>query len=1086
MAINNKLKLSFHAKYLKNIRLVLLLVFVTLAIGITSLLTLPRRLNPEIKLTIVQVMTVLPGAGPEDVESLITIPLEDKLTGLNNLDTITSVSQENVSVISMQFLSGTDKDKARNDAQNAVNEVTTLPAQAKTPQVEAFNFENQAIWTFSVSGEGDYASLMRFVSDFKDKIKELPHVDHVDLTGFDTQEIQIVVNPEKVAEYGINPLAVSTAIKNATQAFPAGQIDTGNSSLALAIETQAKSVEDLRNIHLFVEGQPLKLGDVATVSQRSKTNQQKVMIVDPRGKPRPAVVFSVFKTTSSDIDKTVKDVEKFVEETIKDTNGRFKVKTITNAGEEISKQFTDLIGEFQSTLILVFVNLFLFLGVRQALIAITTIPLTFLLAFFWMNLTGQTINFISLFALLLAFGTSIDDTIVTVSAMTNYYRTKKITAFETGLLVWKDFIVPIWTTTITTVWAFVPLILTTGIIGEFIKPIPIMVAATMYSSTFVAWFITLPMIIVLLKPEFPRRVKILLGAVGLLIIFGLVYAISPKNIMVIPIMILFAIFLLMTFKIRKLLLQKVNKNLKEFVLRIMTHGVINIEPVSRRYKSLISRILGSRRGRRVTLICILAFTVTAYALIPLGLVKNEFFPKTNQDTVYVNVEYPAGIDNKILEKESESFLDSLKDTPQLISAVSETGTFYSSSFSSSGKSNSVLFTLILTPKEERKISSSEISDLLRKKYENYTKGKVSVTETSSGPPAGADIQLKLSGNDLTILDEYANKTINYLKKQQGVTNIDKSIKGGTSKIIFTPDKAKLASNNITLDNLGLWLRIYATGFNFDTVKFDNKDEDVVFYTSVGNKNPASLGSIRIPTMTGSIPLISLGKFELKNNPTIITREAGKRTMSVTAGILPGYSLTEINRKLEQYANDGLSLPAGYTWKTGGVNEENQKSVNSIFRAMGLSFLLILATMVIEFGSYRQAFMILSLIPFAISGVFIIFGLTGTPLSFPALIGVLALFGVVVTNAMFIVEKINQNRNSGMTLVHSIADAGQSRLEPIMLTSLTSILGLVPITIANPLWRGLGGAIISGLLFSGLIMLFFIPVMYYIFYNKENK
>lgn len=1087
---------TIHAKYIRNVRLVLLILLVILAVGITSLLALPRRLNPEIKLTIVQVMTVIPGAGPEDVESLITIPLEDKLSGVKNLDTITSISQESVSVISMQFISGTDKDKARNDVQNAVNEVTTLPANAKTPKVEALDFENQPIWTFALTGNTDYASLMRFANSFKDKLADLPHVDQVALSGYDDQEIQIIMNEEKIRDYGLSPLIVSQTIKAATQAYPAGQVDTGSSTLSLAIEAQAKKLDDIRNLPLFLQGQPLRLGDIAEVTERSKLNQDKSYILAAGGGIKPAVTFYIFKTSSSDIDKTVKEVESLADTTIKGTGGRFQIQTITNAGEEIDKQFTDLIGEFQSTLILVFINLFLFLGIRQALIAIMTIPLTFLLSFFWMNMFGMSVNFISLFALLLAFGTSIDDTIVTVSAMSTYYRTGKFTPVETGLLVWRDFIVPIWTTTVTTVWAFLPLILSTGIIGEFIKPIPIVVATTMYSSTFVAWFITLPLMIILLRPEVPRRVKILITLIGLALLAGLLLVVSPKNLFLIPILIVFIVILWVTYRFRSALLGSVAAHARshpaiarvsDFLKQVLNRGFINTKPLGNAYRSLITRILSSRRGRRITLVCIAIFTFSSYLLIPLGLVKNEFFSKTNVNYVYVGIELPSGTSPQVAAQESTSVLSTLRRTPNLVAAVAQTNAKAPTENNGGGAGpNNLLFTLILQPKEQRTLTSDDIAGILRQQFESYTKGKVAVTEQSGGPPAGADIQIKLSGDDLAVLNRYAEKTISYLKTIKGTANVDKSIKGGTSKIVFVPDKTKLAAAGITLDSLGLWLRTYASGFSFDQVRFNNKNEDTVFYTSAGSQNPVDLGKIAVQTPNGFVPLISLGTFELQNNPTAITREAGKRTLSVTASILAGYSVSDVNRKLETFANSGLALPEGYAWKTGGVNEENQKSVTSIFQAMGLSFLLIMATMVIEFGSYRQAAMILALIPFAISGVFIMFGLTGTPLSFPALIGVLALFGVVVTNAMFIVEKINQNRRNGMPIIQAIADAGESRLEPIMLTSITSILGLIPITLANALWRGLGGAIISGLLFSGLIMLFFIPVTYYVFYHSSEK
>jgi multidrug efflux pump subunit AcrB len=251
----------------------------------------------------------------------------------------------------------------------------------------------------------------------------------------------------------------------------------------------------------------------------------------------------------------------------------------------------------------------------------------------------------------------------------------------------------------------------------------------------------------------------------------------------------------------------------------------------------------------------------------------------------------------------------------------------------------------------------------------------------------------------------------------------------------------------------------------------------------------SLTNISLPSAKGlPTPLTSLGNLVLQSNPTLITREGGKRTISVTAGVKSGYTIPEVNAKLESFAKGPLNLPSGYTWSTGGVNQTNQESVSSIYEAMLISILLIIVTMVLQFSSFRRAFIVILVIPLSISGVFIIFSLTQTALTFPALVGVLALFGIVVKNSILVMDKIQANIKSGMEFTESIADAAASRLEPIALTSITAIVGLIPITLSDPLWRGLGGAIIAGLTFSGTIMLFFIPVVYYYIYNpyKDSK
>jgi multidrug efflux pump subunit AcrB len=402
--------------------------------------------------------------------------------------------------------------------------------------------------------------------------------------------------------------------------------------------------------------------------------------------------------------------------------------------------------------------------------------------------------------------------------------------------------------------------------------------------------------------------------------------------------------------------------------------------------------------------------------------------------------------------------------------------------------NLTLFTLDLPEKDKRKINSLEIANNLRETIKKIKlDGKISVVELSGGPPAGAEVQVQLLGDELGKLDAYADSIMAFLNKQQGVINVTKSINPGTSKLIFVSDASKVAAAGLTPDSIGIWMRTFTTGLTFKNVKFNGNDsEDITFRMNANSQSPEDLGRLSIPNRQGEyIPLLSVGTLKLDTNPTSITHLDTKRTISISAGVTKGYSVSKANTDLLKYV-DSMKLSEGYSYKTGGANEENQKSVESILQSMLLAGMLILATMVIQFRSYRKALIVMLVIPLAISGVFIVFALTGTPLSFPALIGILSLFGIVVTHAMFLVDKFNRNLSFGMPFKEAIADGASSRLEPVFIGSFTTIVGLIPISLSNPLWRGLGGAIIAGLSFSGIIMLFFIPVMYYIVYNKDYR
>jgi len=1093
LRFNPKLASTPIAKYITNLRLITLIVTGIVVFGVFSYNSLPRNLYPDVNIPMVFITTVLPGANPQDVESLVTIPVEDSVTGLNHVKTVTSNSLESVSTVTVEFDTGTDLDKAKTDVQSAVDGVSTLPESAQKPNVIKLDLQKTPIWTFTLTSQGDRASLIRFSKKLKQQLTDLPSIDSVTIDGADDQEIQVIVKPEAISSYNVNPQQLMGAIKTALNTFPAGNVKTQNSTFALTINPLIKTVEDIRELRINLNGQTVSLSDISDVQEKSKPNQYPAYIGEKNKETTPAVDFNVYRVTTVNIGDADQDAQKLVNDSLAKEGGKIKLLSVVNYAHLIGDQFSELGKDLAETIILVAIVLFLFLGARQSFVALMATPLTFLISFIAMSLTGMTLNYLSVFALLLSLGLLVDDTIVVVSAVTAYHRSGKFTPLQTGLLVWRDFIVAIFTTTTTTIWAFLPILISTGIIGEFIKPIPIVVSTTLAGSFFVALFITLPFIIFLLKPEFPKRVVVFGRTILILIGIILLFNILPKNSLILFQVIALIAFLFVTFRIRHDIAKKIkerfnfklSKERKEKFADYMDSGVISLQRVEYSYSRFIYRTLSSQRARRTIMSMVIIFSVFSYFLVPLGLVKNEFFPKSNGNTLSISVELPSGTNLYSSRTEAMKVLDELKKTPETDFVLLNLGSGYNPFGGGSSSENTFNYTLVLNDKNKRKLTSSDIAEGLRQKFLNYNAGTLSVNEESGGPPAGSDIQIKLFGPDLTVLDQYANKIEDFLKKQPGVANIDKSIKPGTSKIVFAPDEQKLAQQGLTSDVTGFWLRLFATGAKIDTIKLDtdlNTSEDITLRMDSGTANAEDIANINIPSQNGPIPLTSLGKLVLEPNPTLISRESGKRTLSVTASIKKGYTAPEVNAKLESFAKGDLNLPTDYSWATGGVNEENQKSVGSIYEAMLISILLIIITMVLQFNSFRRALIVITVVPLAISGVFVIFALSQTALTFPALIGVLALFGIVVKNSILIVDKILANIKSGLEFTEAVADAAASRLEPIALTSITAIIGLIPITLSDPLWRGLGGAIIAGLTFSGTIMLFFIPVVYYIIYN----
>jgi HAE1 family hydrophobic/amphiphilic exporter-1 len=1092
LKFNKRLKNTFVYKYLTNVRLVMLIILSVLVFGIFSFLTLPRRLNPEIKLPIVSVRTTLPGASSLEVEQLVTVKIEDAVDSADGVTKVTSTSSDSVSVVTIEFESGIDPKSARDDIQAQVDTITDFPDDITTPLVNDFDFEDIPVWTFILTSRGSTSDLITFANTLEEELESLTAVDRVEVVGNEETEVQINIDPEKISDYGLNIFDISTKVGAYLESYPSGSVNTSTNTFLVTIQKSVTSVNDIRDILITNGSSQVKLGDIADIQEKSRSNQPVTLYADTSlDRNLRAVTFYVYKDSNVDFTSASTIIEGYVFERISE-NEIFEIQSVEDVAAEINDQFNSLFKNFLSTISLVFITLLLFLGIRQALVASFSIPVAFLISFIVMNVTGQTLNFLSTFSLLLALGLLVDDAIVIISGVTSYFKTGKFTADEAGMLTWKDFIVPIWITTLTTVWAFFPLLLATGIIGEFIRPIPIIVSSTLIASTAVAVLINLPLMILLLNPNVPKRVKVLVKFLVSLLLVGLVFYVLPKNILTLPIVLVFILFLffagllLKSYKnnkyVRGLGKNKTLSKLKHY----MVSGVVDTSKLRVSYTKFISKTLQKKSRRNQVLIGVIIFSVFSYMLVPLGFVVNEFFPKTDNDLIYVSVRLPSGTNLQQTTAEADRLLSELKNTQGAKFVVSEVGrSFNAETGSSSEESNSILFTLVLLPKNERE-SSIVIANSIRNSYVNYNKGELLVQEISGGPPAGGDVVVKLFGDDLSVLANYANQLSAKLSQTSGVVNVDTSIKQTTSKITFVPDNNALLSEGLTIDTVGVWARSYLSDFKIDEVTLGDTDEkNLVIKINGDNKNPSELSELYIPSQNGPVSFSKLGEFILSPNTTSITREDGKRVVTVSASVLDGFSISQINGEVEDYMQ-AFPFESGDFYSTGGVNEENNRSVQSIFRAMLLSLILILITLVVQLKSFRKSLIVVLVIPLAVSGVFVVFALTKTPLSFPALIGVLALFGIVINNSIVVVDKINLNLSTKMPFKDSVVDAASYRLEPIMFSSLTTIMGLIPITVSDPLWRGLGGAIISGLLVSGAIMLLFIPVVYYNVYKGDYQ
>jgi HAE1 family hydrophobic/amphiphilic exporter-1 len=1085
---------SLIGRYFSNVRLMLVL-FLSIAIGgVISLITLPKTLNPEIDIPFFVITTVLPGGSSADVEQLVTQPLERELKRITGIDRYSSVAQDSISITTIEFSPQTEQTQARADLDTALDAAQLdFPEDALEPRLTQIDFENVPVWTFALLVKGSdvnqSVSLTTIARDIQDATDQSMSIQSIEASGLESRQIMVIISPEKVAQLGLNPAQVSNRIKETLTAYPSGSVTSRGYGYAVSIEQPVTSVAQLRRLLIDVNDRLIPLADVAEIYENASPDATSSLYADANTSPTSIVVFSAYKTKSARIDTAKKEMEQVVGDVLQNYPDTVTIQSIMDYDAEINTQIFDLIDNFWQTLALIFLSMLALYGIRQSIIASLAIPAALLIVFIVMRSQGFTLNFLSIYSLLVALGLFTDNAVVVIEGYTSIYRSGKFTPFQTAVLTFKEFALEIFTINILTCWAFLPLLTLSGIIGEFIKPMPIIVSTAMMASVIAALLFTLPMLMLLLSSHVPKRVRALLGGIFVFAVIGLVISITPKNWMLLPIVFLTLVILACLYLLKDSYRASLNAMWKRHVSirsvttkarRYFDHGFIRLDTLIARYRRIITKILASKRYRRQIMASTLLVTLFGYVLIPLGLVKNEFFPKSDAQRIYVEYRLPAGSSTQVSLEKGTIILERLRTLPysEYVSMQLTARNAQGFDLTQAG-TNDVLFTIHLVDATSRP-SSLELGGEIRDLLSDIADGSINVIESSEGgPPAGADVEIAFRGENLDTLLQLAEASKRELTNNPNVGDVTVSVRQETPKVLFKPDQTKLTQFDLDESDIGFWMRSYLSGFDVKESNFASQDYPIVVRLDSDQVQAADITKLEIPRNEQSpVPLSLLGDFSLQANPNAIYHQDGIRSVSVTASALPGTNPVEINSELESFVTNNLQLPDGYAYVVGGSNEANNEANQGIFVAMGVSAVLILATMVITLGSFRKAFIVMLVIPIAVSGVLALFALTATPISMPAMIGLLSLFGIVIANSLMIVDKVTKNVAVGFAFEEALAEAASSRLEPILLTSAAQIIGLIPATLGDPIWRGFGGAIIAGLSFSGFVMLLFVPVVYY--------
>lgn len=1112
-----ELRKSWLNFFIVNFRVVVLMIILITALGVYSFSVLPRESNPEVKIPIALVSTVYPGASPSDVEELITKPLEAGISGLDDIDTLTSNSMNSVSMITVQFDAKANVEDSIRKLRDEVNSLTpSLPTEANEPQTIQISLDDTPIWTIALTGPQDGLTLRRYADDLKDELEKIPGVREIIVSGGDETEIEIAYDPDRLNQFGLTASDANNIIRATNLALPAGTFDGSEFVYPIRADARTATADKIAAIPLSHtdEGAIIYLKDVAAVREKAAKKSVISRLSIHGSEPQNAVTIQLVKKSGSSIVSTVDAATVATEKFVAELPTGIRYTTVTDYAELINEDFKQLTDDFILTMLLVGGILLVIVGLKEALVAGLAVPLVFFVSFGVMLITGTSLNFLSIFSLILALGLLVDDAIVVVSATKQYLKTGKFTPEEAVLLVLNDFKVVLTTTTLTTVWAFLPLLMASGIIGEFIKSIPITVTVTLISSLLIALMINHPLAAVLERLRLGRGLfrGLILAIVA---IGGLFVAFSPLLIIkaVAGILAIGGISAMIRWYLRggrvrlltneqmmdaewkndemiKYKLKRQSSAKEDNFWRRLMHGLLKFERILPIYEKYLNLISSTKRARRRTLLITAAVFIGAVLMPVTGIVKSEFFPVAEFDTFYINIEAPIGLKlnetDKIVAEVERKLLNyrEIESFSTLVGAQTGQDSFQV------GSSSTHLSTIVvkLVPIKERDHKSYELTALLRQDFSDINRAQVTVADVQGGPPSGAAFQANIYGEDLQTLNKIATDLKPLLSEIEGVNNPAISLKQSPADYTFTLDPAKMELLSLNAAYVGSYLRMAISGVEATTVLRAGKEIKV----------EARIDPAKLPDLTSvqnlqilnfkrqPVFIKDVAKVELKPSVETITRIDQKRVVLLTAGVSgtanPQMVLSEFQNKLAQ---KNYVLPKDYSIDYGGQNETNTQSVVSIIQAMAVAGLLIISTLIIQFNSFKKALIVLVTIPLALIGVFYGMALARVALSFPGLIGILALFGIVVKNAIILIDKINLNIKSGIPFRDAVVDAGKSRLEAIFITSVCTILGIIPITFSNETWISLGSAIIFGLMLSTFLTLFIVPTLYLTFV-KENE
>ena len=1008
------------------------MIFVAVVVmGIFSLINIPIDLYPDMEPPYVSVMTSYAGANASEIETNITKVLEDALNSVDKLKEITSVSSDNLSVISLEFEWESNLDEATNDIRDVIDRVyDNLPEDCDRPTIFKFNTSMMPILFYAITAKESYPGLEKLIDEkIINPLNRVDGVGSVSMVGTPTRMIYVDVDPQRLDAYNLTLEQIGGVISTENMNLPLGNIKMGKMDYQIRVQGEFNESERIKNLIVSdYSGQAVYVKDIATVKDTLKDITLEEKINGEYG----ARMF-VMKQSGANTVKVARDIKKNLEELKTTLPPDVKIQEIFDSSTFIKGSISNLSSTLMWALIFVIFVVLFFLGRwRATFIIVLTIPISLIVAFIYLYITGSSLNVISLTSLSIAIGMVVDDAIVVLENITRHVErgsSPRESAIYATNEVWLSVIV----TTLVVVAVFFPLTLVSGMTGVLFNQLGWIVTITVVTSTLAAISLT-PM----LASKFLR--------------------LRPKK------------------KQRKLSYENtIEKWMEKF---------------DAFYENTLRKLLHYK-----TLVIVITFAIFISSLFLLKFVGTDFMPESDEGRLSANIELQTGLrveETTKVTRKLEKLVNERYPEVELISSSSgsdDEGGFISM-FTTTG-TNIINLMMRLSPLEERQQTVFDIADDFREQLALFPE-IVSVSISTSTQMLGGSntVDVEIYGYNFDVTNSYAEKVLARLKGMDGAKQVTISRKHDKPELQVILDRGKLAEHGMSTAQVSTYIRNRVNGFVPSYYKEEGDEYDIKIRLQEKFRNSVSdIEELTLMTPTGQkMKLKDVGEVQEYWSPPSIDHKRRERVVTISA--LPDkISMGELASRIKAQIAD-LKPPQEILTTIGGAYEDQQESFVDLGMLMVLSLILVFIVMASQFESLRMPLIIMFSIPFAFTGVIYALLLTGTTLSVVAALGAVLLIGIVVKNGIVLVDYINLMRDRGIELYEAVAISGKSRLRPVLMTAMTTILGMLPLAMSTgegaEIWRPMGITVIGGLVFSTLVTMIIVPVMYAVLASRQGR